>query len=214
MQSVFRITVTAGLVGLLMMLSPAQSAIAGAPVPSPVIATNSPVTVGSPSTLLVTNIGFSTYTLNCLAVGATLSFSSGTLTSGGSIASQITAASPGTGVVSCVLIDSNGNTSTPGTTKITFLPAPLPPVITVPSSVAAGSKNVYASVLAPPGSHFNWTISNGTVTSLGALAGNFSGPYNFIQFNAGSSGSVVLNCVEADPAGAVSSPGTATVTIF
>ncbi len=150
MQSVFRITVTAGLVGLLMMLSPAQSAIAGAPVPSPVIATNSPVTVGSPSTLLVTNIGFSTYTLNCLAVGATLSFSSGTLTSGGSIASQITAASPGTGVVSCVLIDSNGNTSTPGTTKITFLPAPLPPVITVPSSVAAGSKNVYASVLAPP----------------------------------------------------------------
>src|SRR6185369_5086952 len=82
---------------------------------------------------------------------------------------------------------------------------PPAPAITAPSSVKAGQKGVTASVSGHAGSHYTWSISNGTIT-----AGQNTAQ---IAFTAGTKGSVTLSVTEISAAGCVSPSGTRSVTI-
>ena len=81
-------------------------------------------------------------------------------------------------------------------------PTPMPTVVTSPVA-GAGSPNRLAKVALHAGSTYDWTISNGTITSgLGT---------NAIVFTAGNPGPLTLSVVERDPAfsNIPSLPGTA-----
>lgn len=81
-----------------------------------------------------------------------------------------------------------GCTSPAGMTTVAVGATPATPVITAPSSVAAGATGVTASVIAHEGSAYAWTIMNGTITGGQGT--------NQITFTAGLSGTVNLGVVE------------------
>jgi len=82
---------------------------------------------------------------------------------------------------------------------------PTTPAISAPSTARPNQTGLTASVATHPGSRYDWSVSNGTIT-----AGQGT---SRITFTAGSKGTVNLSVTEISAAGCVSPAGTATVTI-
>lgn len=98
-----------------------------------------------------------------------------------------------------------GCTSEAATVTVAVDTKPATPVITAPSSAAAGATGLVASVTAQVGSSYAWTVTNGTLASGQGT--------NQITFTAGSSGTITLTVVKTS--GACSSDqGIASVAIF
>lgn len=114
----------------------------------------------------------------------------------------VTAASAG---IYGVTVSVSGCTSPAGTTAVIVNPVPASPAITPPAAAAAGQTGLTASVPAHAGSAFNWSLSNGTITSGQGTSQ--------IVFSAGASGTATLSVTETSSSGCPSVPGTATVKI-
>ncbi len=135
----------------------------------------------------------------------TWTITGGAITAGAGT-SQITfsAGTSGTVQLACVVTNTAGTASSPGSASCTILSAPGTPVITAPANVTAGATGLTASVPAQAGSTYAWTISGGAIT---AGAGTIQ-----ITFSAGTSGKVLLTCTVTNAAGTASLPGTTSCT--
>jgi hypothetical protein len=92
-----------------------------------------------------------------------------------------------------VTISYNGCTSEPSSTSVTVNPIPSA-AITAPASVVSGSTGNPASVAnAGAGATYNWSITNGTITSGTGT--------NAITFTAGAAGTLTLQCTVTTSAG-------------
>jgi hypothetical protein len=105
-----------------------------------------------------------------------------------------------------VVVTSAGCASAPSaSTAVVVNPAPATPIITAPASVQPGTTGNTASVPVHAGSTYQWSISNGTITSL--VTGTT------ITFTAGSIGTLTLSCVETGSNGCVSNSGSVNVPV-
>ncbi|HEY2031712.1 MAG TPA: FG-GAP-like repeat-containing protein [Myxococcales bacterium] len=185
--------------------------VASAPA-KPVISAATPVTAGASSTAQVTAHSGMTYVWTI--TNGTITSAGGTagVTSGTTNAITFTASAAGTLSLSCV--ETNGSTnSAAGTASVTVVAAPQAPVISTVAQTVAGTTGVTASVVAHTGMTYRWTVSNATITSTGGTSGVTSAGVNTATFTAGTAGSIALSAVEVNGAGAVSAPGTASVTV-
>ena len=180
--------------------------------PPPLITAPAYVVVGMTGLVATVpqRIGFS---YSCSITGGSIVSGASSSSGGNGTLLWTAGAVPGKGAISCTQSDGT-NTSAPATSTFQILPVPTAPVITVQSSVAAGTQNVNASVFANPGSSYFWIISSGTITSVGGANGYPIGPYNAIAFTAGGAGTLTITVFETDGAGVNSPPGTVTVTVF
>jgi hypothetical protein len=105
-----------------------------------------------------------------------------------------------TGASGCVSINT-------ATASVTVKPTPSVPVVQTPATVGAGAVDQSASVDLHPGSTYQWSISNGTITA-GATTSQ-------ITFTAGVAGTpLTLSVTETSALGCTSAAGTATVTVL
>jgi len=104
-----------------------------------------------------------------------------------------------------VTVSVNGCTSPAGITAVIVNPVAASPAITAPATAAAGQTGLTASVPAHAGSAFNWSLSNGTITSGQGTSQ--------IAFSVGASGTATLSVTETISSGCPSAPGTATVAV-
>jgi hypothetical protein len=130
----------------------------------------------------------------------------GTITAGNTMATvTFTAGASGSVSLSCIVTNSAGSASAPGTATATIVAPPTTPVVAAPANVTANQAGYTASVPAQAGSTYAWTAIGGTIT-----AGNTTAT---VTFTAGASGSVSLSCIVTNAAGSASAPGTVTATI-
>jgi hypothetical protein len=103
-----------------------------------------------------------------------------------------------------------GTSSAPGTASATIVAAPTQPVLSgLAATVTAGTTGIVVSTGAQSGATFTWTVTGGTVTAGGGTGtGNTS-----VTVTAGSPGTLTVQCVAKNAAGASSAPGTASATI-
>ena len=134
----------------------------------------------------------------------------GTITAGGTTTSvTFTAGASGSVVLTCVVTNSAGTASSPGTDTIPIDAAPTTPTISAPAYVTANATGLTATIsntaTEPTGSTYAWTITSGGTITAGAATAT-------ITFTAGASGTVAFSCVVTTPANSTST-GTASSTI-
>lgn len=129
----------------------------------------------------------------------TWSITNGTIDAGqGTRSLSWTAGSAGTALLS-VAIRVAAGCQVSGSASIPVNARPALPFISAPSSIESGATGVVAEVIGRTGPGWNWTITNGTITS-GAGTSR-------ITFSAGDPGTVVLDVVEKNAKGCDSPMG-------
>ena len=144
---------------------------------------------------------------------------------GGSIASgtasstvTYSAGASGSVTLHCVVTTASAGASLPGTAVVQVASAPGTPIVSGSTMVTSGYQGWTAVVTTRPGMTYLWTVAGGLINSPGGSAGllGTDGTQNSITYSANSSpttGTIVISCVEINAAGAVSSPGSLSVTV-
>ena len=219
------ITYTAGAPGaVLLTCAESNGASSSAPGSATVTSLAAPVTplVTVPAQVTVSSAGNIAQVAANPGMTYRWTLASGTITSLGGAAGVTSAgsnsvtftaaAAAGPMNISCAEINAAGTASAPGPATIQAVPSPTQPVIAGVTTITAGSTGNVAQVTARAGMNYAWTLSGGTITSLGGTAGTTNGATNSISYTAGPAGPISLTCTERNALGLASVAGTLAVT--
>lgn len=181
--------------------SPGSASVAVVPAPiAPAI--NAPPAVTTLATGAAASVSVrSGMTYRWTISGGTLTSAGGAsgVTSGTTNSITFSAGPVGTLSLSCTETNAAGAGAS-GAANVSVVSAPVAPAISAPAAVTAAATGT-ASVPARAGMTYQWTLSNGTISSAGGSAGVTSGGTNSIAFTSSTLGALNLTAAEVNAAG-------------
>ncbi len=198
------VTFTAGPSGTVQLsctvLNPAGAPSTPGTAISTVVAAATQPTITAPSNVTANQPGYAASVSAQLGCTYAWTIAGGVFTTSPSGTSVTFTAGPsGTVQLTCMVTNSAGTPSTPGTSSSTVVVAPVSPTIAAPANVTANQAGYTASITAQAGCTYAWSITGGAMSS--PTTGTS------VTFTAGPTGSVLLSCTVTNAAGTPSSPG-------